>query len=135
MEKDVDNVEVEAPKKRDEELDQLNQIRINLDQQDVENKILEAMEAMIRSLWPTWTIDRMQEEAIKNVDICFLEPNTSFLLSNKSDRQLDFPMIAKAFLFRCFEHTMKVHMSNGSLTRSCCSFMKCGQSLNTISGA
>lgn len=77
----------------------------------------EVVEASRRKLWPDWTVERMQEEAIKKLKIFWRETTTSFSVSNDHDNTVDFPMTAKAFLFRCFDQTMKAPMSNTAVNK------------------
>lgn len=97
---------------RDKEPDELNAPRFRLDQQDVEIWNKETVEAWRRGFLPAWIVERMQEEAIKKFKIYWLEPNTSFSVSNVHDNTLDFSMATKACFFWCFNQTVKASMSN-----------------------
>lgn len=68
----------------------------------------------MKVLWQEWNIGMMMSEAIKNVEKHWLNPTRSFAFENKSDYQLDFPMTAKAFLFRCFSNIVGVPLNNNT---------------------
>lgn len=68
--------------KRDKELDELNALRVKLDAEDVELKNGEKILASKKSLFPEWTLDWMQKEAIDDLNLFWLEPKTSFDTNN-----------------------------------------------------
>ena len=85
--------------KKDKLLDDLNELRKRLDEQDAR-----ALEAKLdletrKILFPTWDVRRMLLEAIEPPKQLWLEPAVSFDLSNSLDSQLDFPTTPRAFLF------------------------------------
>lgn len=49
------------------------------------------------------------------MEIYWLNPRSSFDMENKSDNQLDFPLTAKAFIFRSFSNTIGVVLNNASM--------------------
>lgn len=50
-------------------------------------------------MFPEWTVDRIQKEAIDNPTLFWLEPHTSLSIKNEMDCQLDFIITAKPFIF------------------------------------
>lgn len=58
--------ENEAQLKKDEEIEKSKQFQIELDRQEAEKREKEATEATLKALWPQWTVERIQNEVIKN---------------------------------------------------------------------
>lgn len=58
------------------------------------------------------TVERIQNESIKNVEKYCLEPRSYFEVENTSGYQLDLAMTGRAFLFRSFQHMISVPLSN-----------------------
>ncbi|CAI9288794.1 unnamed protein product [Lactuca saligna] len=63
---------------RHNELDDLKALNKTLDQLEAEKQNSVKIEPSKRTLFPEWTIDRMDKDTIKKVNPFWLEPNTSF---------------------------------------------------------
>ncbi|CAI9290477.1 unnamed protein product [Lactuca saligna] len=109
-------------KKRNRELNDLLRIRKELEDQEKEAKISKVTLETQKLLFPPWTMDRIQREAIDDPSIHWLQPLVSFDLSNMADSQLDFPITPKAFLFRCFEKIEKAPLSDYDVNHMLISF-------------
>lgn len=86
-------------KKRDKVLDDLLILRKELEAKEAKARVAKVTLATQMSLFPPWTLERIQKEAIDHPNVHWLEPSVSFKLNNTSDSQLDFPLTSKAFLF------------------------------------
>lgn len=64
------------------------------------------------SLFPPWSLERIQKEAIDDLSVHWMERLVSFELNNIADSHLDFPLTPKSFLFRCFNHIEKAPLSD-----------------------
>lgn len=104
-------------RKRDKEHDELNALREKLDAQEAEAKNSEMILENKKALFLSWTLERMQKEAINELNTFWLEPKTSFDINNDVKCQLDFPITPRAFLFRCFEKIDKSLISNNATNR------------------
>ncbi|CAI9294499.1 unnamed protein product [Lactuca saligna] len=109
-------------KKRNRELDDLLHIRKELEDQVKEAKIAKVTLEIQKSLFPPWTIERIQRETVDYLNINWLELLVSFGLSNVADSQLDFPITRKAFLFRFFEKIEKAPFSDYDVNHMLLSF-------------
>lgn len=68
--------------------DELNRIKD-------ENKDKEATKACLRAMWPEWTMERIQDVAINNIEKYWLEQNSSYSFENTVECQLDLPICEK----------------------------------------
>lgn len=66
----------------DKELDEFNALRENLDAEEAEAKNFEMILENKKALFPAWTLERMQKEAINEMNTFWLEPKTSFDINN-----------------------------------------------------
>lgn len=108
--------------KRDKELDELISLKAKLDAEDVELKNTKQILESKKTLFPEWTLDRMQNEAINDPNLFWLEPKTSFDTNNDVECQLDFLITPRVFLFICFENIDKVPLSNVATNKKLCLF-------------
>ncbi|CAI9276534.1 unnamed protein product [Lactuca saligna] len=92
-----------ARKKGDKEIHNLLNLRQELEANDADAEIVKVTLATQKSLFPLWTLERIQKEAVDEPSTHWLEPSISFQLDNIVDSQLDFPITPRDFLFRCFE--------------------------------
>ncbi|CAH1439095.1 unnamed protein product [Lactuca virosa] len=88
-----------AREKRDKELDDLNALREILDAEEAEAKNSQMILENKKALFPAWSFDQMQNEVIGEPNLFWLEPKTSFDITNDVECQLDFPITPRAFLF------------------------------------
>ncbi|CAI9282882.1 unnamed protein product [Lactuca saligna] len=88
--------ELKEQAKRDEELDALNALKAKF---DAEDKFFEEILASKKVMFPEWIVDQIQEEAINNPNLYWLETQTSFSITNDLECQLDFLISAKVFQF------------------------------------
>ena len=80
------------------------------------------------SLFPHWSLERIQKEVIDDLSIHRLESSVSFELNNTADSQLDFPLTLKAFLFQGFSNIKKAPLSDYDVNNMLFSFyLKHGQ--------
>ena len=86
-------------------------LREELETKEAEAKIARVTLETQKSLFPPWSVDKIQKEAIDAPNIYWLEPTISFDLNNEANSQLDFPITPRAFLFRCFGKIEKVVIS------------------------
>ncbi|CAI9278050.1 unnamed protein product [Lactuca saligna] len=102
-------------KKRDKELNNLLKICKELEAQEAEAKIAKVMLENLKSLFPSWSIKRIQKEAINNPSVYWLL-TISFELNNEVDSQFDFPITPRAFRFWCFEKIEKALIPNNEVS-------------------
>ena len=93
--------------KSDNDLDELNALRRKFEVEEAESKSTKLVPETQKSLFPTWFFERIQKEAIEDLNLFQLDPTTSFDLTNDVECQFDFPITPRAFLFRCFEFIKK----------------------------
>lgn len=104
-------------KKCDKELDDLLNLRKDLEAQEAEAKKVKLMLETQKSLFPPWSMERMQKEANDDANIYWLEPSISFELNNNVESQLDFPITPRAFLFCYFEKREKTWISDSTVNQ------------------
>lgn len=102
-------------KKCDKELDDLQAHQKKLETEEAKAKNAKLMLKTHRLLFPTWSMERMQNEAIDDPNIYWLEPSISFGLNNDEESQFDSPITPREFLFRCFENIEKYLISNSAV--------------------
>lgn len=68
-------------------------------------------------MFPEWTINRIQKEVIDNLNLYWLQPQTSFEVKNEMGYQFDFSITTKAFQFWCFDSIQKAHLSNKGINK------------------
>lgn len=103
-------------------MDKINALKAELDAEDVELKNAEEILASEKALFPKWMLDLMQEEAIDDPNLFWLEPKTFFDTNNDVECQLDFLITPRVFLFQCFENIEKVPLSNVATNKKLSSF-------------
>ncbi|CAI9294032.1 unnamed protein product [Lactuca saligna] len=65
-----------------------------------------------KSLFPPWTLELIQKEAIDGPNTHWLEANVSFELVNSFESQFDFPLTPNGFLFCGLKHIEKAPLSD-----------------------
>ncbi|CAH1423155.1 unnamed protein product [Lactuca virosa] len=90
--------------KCDELLNELNDLNAKLNAEEAEKKNAKDILANKKDLFPPWSIEIFEEEALNSPKLYWLEPQTSFSIDNDVNYQMDFPITMKAFQFRCFEN-------------------------------
>ncbi|CAI9289146.1 unnamed protein product [Lactuca saligna] len=93
-----------------------------LEAQEDEVKNAKRMLETQKTLFPSWSMECMQKEAIDDPIIYWLDPLISFDLNNDVECQLDFPITPRAFLFHCFEKIEKSQISDSVVTQKLHSF-------------
>ena len=97
--------------KSDKELDEIDALRRQFKAEEAKAKVAKLILETQKSLFLAWSLERIQKESIKDPNLYWLEPTTSFDLSNNVECQFDFPINPRAFLFRCFESIEKSMIS------------------------
>ncbi|CAI9300153.1 unnamed protein product [Lactuca saligna] len=77
---------------------------------------------MSKALFPLWSIERILNEAVNNLNVYWLEPDALFKLENSLESHLDFSTTLKAFMFRCYEKIEKDPNSDNDVNHSLFSF-------------
>ena len=111
-----------AMEKRDKELDDLQALRKKLETEEAKGKNVKLMLETQKSLFPPWSIERIQKKAIDNPNIYWLQPSISFDLNNDVESQFDFLITPRVFLFRCFENIKKSLISDSAVNQKLFSF-------------
>lgn len=75
-----------------------------------------------KTIFPLWTLERIINEAIDNLNVYWLKPIGSFDMENSSDLQLDMPITPKAFLFRSFDKIANIYPADKGVDQALCSF-------------
>ncbi|KAI3767763.1 hypothetical protein L2E82_18162 [Cichorium intybus] len=101
-----------AKEARDKEIDEILNLTRKLDAEEAAKREVELLLKTKMSLFPPWNYKRMTLEAITEPVENWLQPVTSYNTSNDVNSQLDFPMTAKALLFRGFEELKDTRLSN-----------------------
>lgn len=70
-----------------------------------------------RHSFPPWTREGLIKEAIEFPSTYWLEPIASFDCENSGDSQFDMPITRKAFVFHCFDSTVKVPSQHPKVDR------------------
>lgn len=96
----------------DKQLDELNALRRKLDVEEAKARNSEVILENKKALFPAWTLERVQKEAIDESNTFWLEPKTSFDIKNEIECQLNFSITPRAFLFKCFVKIEKSLISN-----------------------
>lgn len=96
-------------KKRDYELDNLLRVHKELEDQEKEAEIGKVTLATQSTLFPLWSIQRIQKEVVDDPSTHCLEPSVSFELDNTSESQLDFLITRRAFLFNALRRFREPH--------------------------
>ncbi|CAI9272811.1 unnamed protein product [Lactuca saligna] len=109
-------------KKCNMELDNLLNLRQELEAKEAEAEIAKVTLATQKSLFPPWTLERIQKEAGDDPTTHWLEPSVSFELDNIVDSQLDFLITPRAFLFICSEKIEKAPLSDYDVNHTLFSF-------------
>ncbi|KAL7586307.1 hypothetical protein Lser_V15G38798 [Lactuca serriola] len=80
--------------------------RVAREAEEAERKQKEAHDLLEsrKTLFPSWTLERMIKEAIDTPSILWLEPVISLDRSNTVDSQFDMPLTQKAFIFHAFSN-------------------------------
>ncbi|CAI9260957.1 unnamed protein product [Lactuca saligna] len=68
--------------KRDKVLDELNALGKKLDAEEAEVKISKLILENQKTLYPTWTLERIEKESLDDPNLYWLEPTTSFNINN-----------------------------------------------------
>lgn len=89
-------------KKKDRELDNVFNIRQELEAQEAIQKIMKVTLETQKSLFPPWFVQLIQNEAIDNPSVYWLEPTILFNLNNGPDSRLNFPITPQAFFISMF---------------------------------
>ncbi|KAL7597529.1 hypothetical protein Lser_V15G21757 [Lactuca serriola] len=78
--------------------------RVAKEAEEAERKQKEAHDLLEsrKTLFPSWTLERLIKEAIETPSILWLEPVISLDHSNTVDSQFDMPLTRKAFIFHAF---------------------------------
>ncbi|KAL7600401.1 hypothetical protein Lser_V15G23655 [Lactuca serriola] len=89
---------------RDKEVD--ISTRVAREAEEAERKQKEAHDLLEsrKTLFPSWTLERLIKEAIDTPNILWLEPVISLDRSNTVDSQFDMPLTRKAFIFHAFSN-------------------------------
>lgn len=122
MQEELPEEEKLVQKKRDKELDDVMELKKESESNKVEERVVNVTLETQKSLFPPWTIKRIQKEAIDEPSNNWLEPSVSFELENTPDSQLDYPITPRAFLFRCFENIERALLSDSDVNHSLFSF-------------
>lgn len=104
----------EAQKKKDEELEIIKKIQTELNQKRTEDREIENVNEILKTIWPKWNVTHMMNEVVKSVEEYWLNPKYSFEIENKWDCHMDLLMTAEAFLFRVFPSTIGVVLPNAT---------------------
>ncbi|CAI9296750.1 unnamed protein product [Lactuca saligna] len=116
-------------KKRDKELDDIERVRKELEAQEREVVAAKFTLKTQESIFPPWNMERIQNEAIDNPSLYWLEPLVSFDLVNSTVSQFGFLVTPRAFLFRCFNHIERESLSDYDVNHMLFSFyIKYGKS-------
>ncbi|CAI9263689.1 unnamed protein product [Lactuca saligna] len=99
---------------------QLDNLKLEAEEAEVRNSAFILKNQM--SLFPVWTIQQIQKEAIDLPELYWLGPKTSFDNFNDIEYQLDFPLTPRAFLFRCIQKIEKTQISNNMINRKLFNF-------------
>nr|KAJ0186423.1 hypothetical protein LSAT_V11C900487950 [Lactuca sativa] len=91
---------------------------IELEKKLKEKELLEKK----KSIFPKWTIQSLQIEAIDEPSTHWLEPVMSFGLENSKDVQFDIPITRKAFIFHCFISTAVIPSPDRKVERDLLAF-------------
>ncbi|XP_052625071.1 uncharacterized protein LOC128132503 [Lactuca sativa] len=75
-----------------------------------------------KSIFPEWTIDLLQRDAIEEPSTHWLKPVMSFGLENSKDAQFDMPITRKAFIFHCFNSTAAIPSPDPKVDRDLLEF-------------
>ncbi|KAL7598003.1 hypothetical protein Lser_V15G22322 [Lactuca serriola] len=80
--------------------------RVAREAEEAERKQKEAHDLLEsrKTLFPSWTLERLIKEAIDTPSILWLEPVSSLDRSNTVDSQFDMPLTRKAFIFHAFSN-------------------------------
>ncbi|CAI9302449.1 unnamed protein product [Lactuca saligna] len=101
-------LEKEARERRDKELDELDALRQKVDAKEADIKNTKPILENQKSLFPAWSLERIQKEAIDDLNLYWLEPTTSFNTNNDVECQLDLPITPRVFLFQRFKKIKKI---------------------------
>ncbi|KAI3751858.1 hypothetical protein L2E82_22949 [Cichorium intybus] len=104
-----------AKSTREKEIDEILNLTRKLDAEEAAKREAELLLKTQMSLFPPWHYKRMTLEAITEPVENWLQPVTSYNTSNDVNYQLDFPMTAKALLFRGFEKLKDTRLSNSEV--------------------
>ncbi|CAI9265619.1 unnamed protein product [Lactuca saligna] len=66
-------------------LDELNALNVKLNAKEAKKKNAKEILANKKALFPPWSIERIEEEALNNPKLYYLEPRTSFSVDNDVD--------------------------------------------------
>lgn len=89
--------------------------KLDAEEVEVKNSLL-ILETQ-KTLFPAWTIERIQNEAIDEPNLYWLEPTTSFDTHNNIECHMDFPMTPRVVLFRFFEKIQNALISKNAINR------------------
>ncbi|KAI3790935.1 hypothetical protein L2E82_04384 [Cichorium intybus] len=100
---------------RETEVDEILNLTRKLDAEEAAKREAELLLQTQMSLFPPWHYKRMTMEAITEPVENWLQPIASYNTSNDVNSQFDFPMTAKALLFRGFEELKDTRLSSSEV--------------------
>ncbi|KAI3765950.1 hypothetical protein L2E82_15997 [Cichorium intybus] len=100
---------------RETEVDEILNLTRKLDAEEAAKREAELLLQTQMSLFPPWHYKRMTMEAITEPVENWLQPIASYNTSNDVNSQFDFPMTAKALLFRGFEELKHTRLSSSEV--------------------
>ncbi|KAL7609583.1 hypothetical protein Lser_V15G13547 [Lactuca serriola] len=98
--------------------------RVAREAEEAERKQKEAHDLLEsrKTLFPSWTLERMIKEAIDTPSILWLEPVISLDRSNTVDSQFDMPLTRKAFIFHAFSNVAEIPHPHPQVDRDLINF-------------
>ena len=106
----------------DKQLDELNALRRKLDVEEAKARNSEVILENKKALFPAWTFERMQKEAIDEPNTFWLEPKKNLISRMKYSVNSIFFITPRSFLVICFEKIEKSLISNNTTNKKLFSF-------------